>query len=215
MRQRILQLTGQLADPPENASGLKLPGVLDDDTVKDLIGAAYDSTITTLSQVLDGFNDALLMLRRISQVSKFSTNYKIAPWQVWLVDTDSAMGRSLAKLLRRNRFARPHLAGSGQRLQPDSRRQCQLNKLVLVDAFGQRREWLAAAHSTNMIIADTLPDETGPQAAAAPTFLLPLRYAQAARLVFRWLAADGSGLAEIGQDATTTPVCGLAGTEPR
>lgn len=208
MQQRILQLTGQLNDPPPNASGLKLPGVLGDATVKALIDSAYDSTIATMSQVLNGFHDELLMLRRISQVSKFSTNYKIAAWQsgsstplpAWdevsqsFYDEIGTQGRTSPD---QDSVYNPIRAG-----------QCQLNNLVLVDAFGQRRQWLAAAQSTNMVIANTLPNETPPQAAAAPTFLLPPRYAQAARLIFRWLAADGSGLAESGQDPITTPVCG-------
>ncbi|MBX9732994.1 MAG: hypothetical protein K2X37_02950, partial [Chitinophagaceae bacterium] len=80
MRERILLLTGQVSSPPATSSGLTLPGLLGQGETKKLIDAAYDSTVVTLSQALNGFHDRLLMLNRIAQINIFDTNYTQATW---------------------------------------------------------------------------------------------------------------------------------------
>jgi hypothetical protein len=208
MRERILQLAGQLSDPPATSAGLKLPGILAADPLKSLLGNAYDSGISTLAQTLNGFNDELLMLRRISQVSKFAANYKFAAWQSGEATPsppwDEASQSFFDEIGIQGRSSPDQASGYN----PIRAGECQLTELVLVDAFGQRRRWQAAAQSLNTVIANTLPNLTGTASGSAPSFFLPPRYAQPGRLLFRWLAAGMTEEVESSQDPYSTPVCG-------
>lgn len=208
LRTRILQLTGQLRDPPPDPSGLRLPGILGQDPVKSMLTNAYGSTVTTLAQALDGFGDQLLMLIGCSQISKFAPNYQMAAWQqgnaaplpLWDADSQSffdEIGAQARSSPAQDSVYNPIRAG-----------QCQLSAIVLVDSFGQRRRWQAAAQAGNTVISNMLPNETGSAAGSAPAFFLPPRLVQPSRLLFRWLAADGSNAVESNQDPAATPICG-------
>jgi len=208
LRTRILQLTNQLRNPPPDPSGLLLPGVLGQEPVKSMLTDAYTSTVTTLAQTLDGFGDQLLMLTGCSQISKFASNYQMAGWQqgttspvpIWDADSQSffnEIGTQAHSSPNQDTIYNPIRAG-----------QCQLTAIVLVDGFGQRRRWQAAAQSANTVISNALPNETGSAAGSAPAFFLPPRLAQPSRLLVRWLAADGSNAVESNQDPATSPICG-------
>ncbi|AUX46331.1 uncharacterized protein SOCE26_078360 [Sorangium cellulosum] len=205
LRARILQLTGEnTSPPPDQLDTRKLPGALRQQNVADLLSNAYASKTVTLSQSLDGFNDRLLMLRRIPQTSLFDCGYANAGWMVdfspqptW--DPDS---QSFYPEVGRQHEASPQ---QGDVYSPIRAGKCVLTNLWLVDAFGQTQQW--SVETNNVTIASSLPDMTAPGNDAVPAFLLPPRLAQPSRLLFRWVAADGSGV-ESADQASTSPICG-------
>ncbi len=207
MKERILLLTGQVSSPPPDSSGLTLPGILGQGETKTLIDTAYDSTAVTLSQTLNGFHDRLLMLQRIAQINIFDANYSAAAWnnvqaqpQPW-----DAYSQSFYNEIGRQARTSPH---QGDVYNPIRAGKCELSALKLVDAFGQIATWNYSSSPLNTIISQAFINETAHEADAAPAFLLPPRFAQFSRLLFRWLAADGSNDVESNQFPATTPVCG-------
>ena len=204
MRARILQLTGQTANAPKNSAGLKLPGALGEGVTKRLIDGAYDNAAQTLSQTLNGFNDRLLMLERSPQISLFDTAYT-SNWNLINVPPWDPVSQSFYNEIGLQNRISPN---TDDIYNPIRAGKCEITALTLVDAFGQIRHWKASSKPANTIISETLPNETADVRNAAPAFLLPPRLSQAARLLFRWLSADGSDDAESNQSPATTPVCG-------
>lgn len=75
--------------------------------------------------------------------------------------------------------------------------------MELIDAFGRKRD----VHLPELVCSEPMV-ATGSAGAVASTAYLAPRLAQPSRLVFRWLAADGTGLDEMNAHPATTPVCG-------
>lgn len=208
LRARILQLAGQDPNsPPESLKPEMLPGALGQGEVAKLLIQAYASaqSCVTLAQVLDCFNDQLLKLRRIPQTSLFDPGYNNADWMsdsnpdpIW--DPDS---QSFYLQVGRQHAASPQLEESC-RYSPIRAGRCELTTLWLVDSFGQSRKW--SLGTDNVYFPPTLPKMTA-KAQDAPAFFLPPRLAQPGRLLFRWVAGDGSGVESVG-DASTSPICG-------
>jgi hypothetical protein len=204
LRARILQLAGEDTNsPPATLDPRNLPGALGQGDVAKLLTQAYANNYATLAQALDGFNDRLLMLRRIPQLSLFDCGYETAAWSTdaqestWDPDSQSfyvEVGRQHDASPQQSDVYSPIRAGK-----------CELTNLWLVDAFGQTRKW--SLDTDNLTIASTLPDMTANVQRAAPAFLLPPRLAQPSRLLFRWVAADGSGVESV-DHASTSPICG-------
>ncbi|HWJ93729.1 MAG TPA: hypothetical protein VNT33_03340, partial [Telluria sp.] len=75
--------------------------------------------------------------------------------------------------------------------------------LTLVDIFGQKKAVQPATVSVAQAMSATWQGQTLPGIA-----WLPPRLSQASRLLFRFLAADGTGYEEMNIHPATTPVCG-------
>jgi len=204
MRARILQLTGQTKNPPQSSSDLTLPGALGSGLSKTLISAAFDNNATTLSQTLNGFSDHLLMLDRLAQISIFDPQYTES-WNMGAAPAWDALSQSFLPQIGLQSRSSP---AQNNIYNPIRAGKCEVTNLTLVDAFGQTRTWTYSPSPLNVVISESLPNETSSVAGAAPAFFLPPRLAQASRLLFRWLAADGSNDAESNQAPDTTPVCG-------
>ena len=204
LKSQILQLTNQVADPPAKSSGLNLPANLNSGLTKTLICNAYDSGATTLSQTLNGFNDRLLMLQRLNQVSIFdpgcTESWVLSKSPTWDPDSQSfynQIGLQQRTSPRQIDIYNPIRAGK-----------CEVTQLTLVDAFGQTRLWNYSAQPLNTRISQALPNETSTGTDAAPAFFMPPRFSQPARLMYRWLAADGSNDTEANLSPATSPICG-------
>ncbi len=204
LRARILQLTGQAQNPPSTSAGLTLPGVLGEGITKTLIDKAYDSDIKTLSQTLNGFNDRLLMLERLPQISIFDPGYT-ATWNMGATPAWDALSQSFYDEIGLQSRTSPN---QDDIYNPIRAGKCEVTSLTLVDAFAQLRQWSYSPQPLNTVISEALPNETSTGTDAAPAFFLAPRFAQGSRLLFRWLAADGSNDAESNQSPATTPVCG-------
>lgn len=208
LRARILQLAGENPSTlPPTLDPKTLPGALGQGDVATLLTNAYASagTCLTLAQSLDGFNDRLLMLRRIPQTSLFDPGYQGAAWYAnnpsytWDPDSQSfytEVGIQHQASPQQDDVYSPIRAGA-----------CELTYLWLVDAFGQTRQWSLDQDQANLTVASTLPDMTASIQNAANAFLLPPRLTQPGRLLFRWAAADGSWVESV-DDTTTGPICG-------
>jgi hypothetical protein len=75
--------------------------------------------------------------------------------------------------------------------------------LDLVDTFGQKRE----VKFPRLICSAAMTTEIEGEEVPSVAYLQP-RLAQPSRLLFRWLAADGTDLEEMNSHPATTPVCG-------
>ncbi len=75
--------------------------------------------------------------------------------------------------------------------------------LTLIDVFGQKMT--VKTKTINIAQSLTIKYDDKPVSGVA---YLPPRLTQAARLLFRFLAADGSQLAEMNMHPATTPICG-------
>ncbi|WP_141715832.1 hypothetical protein [Burkholderia ubonensis] len=75
--------------------------------------------------------------------------------------------------------------------------------LTLIDVFGQKK----TVNPVTINIAQSLTIDYGGQPVPGVAYLPP-RLAQASRLLFRFLAADGTELAEMNIHPATTPICG-------
>lgn len=203
MRDRLIRLAGlDEAAPPTTIAADDWPAALG--SCGALLSSAYAADEPTLSQSLDGFHDRLLMLRRLSQISAFHPDtgaswlgdqYGDAVWDAHSQSFYNEIGvQGVASPCQDDQF-NPIRAG-----------RCALTGLSLVDAFGQVRRW--ALSTDNLLIAESLPNLTAATQSAAPAFLLPPRLAQPARLLFRWMTADGGHEVESPQGVAATPICG-------
>ena len=75
--------------------------------------------------------------------------------------------------------------------------------LTLIDVFGQKK----TVNPVTINIAQSLTIDYGGQPVPGVAYLPP-RLAQASRLLFRFLAADGADLEEMNIHPATTPICG-------
>ncbi|PYS95998.1 MAG: hypothetical protein DMF65_13590, partial [Acidobacteria bacterium] len=155
-----------------------------------LIVRAYElldaPDLYALSQSLGGFNEALLMQRRTMQLDiadplGFDDRRPFTD----AVRAATGAGNAVAPLPL-NDFL-PIRAGA-----------LKILRLRLVDTFGRVKE----LDCEDVITTEKLKDEDSPYPVT-----LPPRLAQAARLNFRWLSAEGDDQ-EMNDHPATTPVCG-------
>lgn len=139
-----------------------------------------------LSQSLGGFNEALLMRRRTMQLD-LADPLGFDDQRPFTEAVGKAVGpTNTVAPLPLNDFL-PVRAGA-----------LKLLRLRLVDTFGRVRE----LDCSNLITTEKLKDADSPYPVT-----LPPRLAQAARLNFRWLSAEGDEQ-EMNDHPATTPVCG-------
>lgn len=205
LRDQILRLAGLgTQDPPLQLDGTKLPGALGQGDAKSVLETAYENNPVSLSQTLDGFSDRLLMLRRIPQLSVFDPLFGTEKWFNTTSDGEwDSNGQTFYAEIGAQCAASPQ---QGDLYQPIRAGQCELSSLWLVDAFGQIRTWTMSGG--NVTIASSFPKPTTTIQNAAPAFLLPPRFSQPSRLLFRWISADGSGDVESTRLPATSPICG-------
>lgn len=154
-----------------------------------------------LSQVLSGFNNALLMLRQSFQMP-----------------VADPLGFS-----EYHDFTRlvAHLVGQATKLSPQPLTDfspirggdIRINQLRVVDTFGQYRELNFFDPSTGVQIQGSSMGESILDGRESRVQLrMPPRLAQAARLQFRWLAAEQAiqdeALVEMNAHPATSPICG-------
>jgi hypothetical protein len=210
MKDRILSLLG--TQKPVAGKDIVFPGTIGKN--KDMcqwLNLAANSNAQTLSQALDGFHDHLLMRQRIRQFAPYdpkaaqssSPAYATQGYEsavTWNPVTQSyfpAIGRSYAHSPVQDDLYHPIRAGV-----------CEISALTLVDRFGQSRRWKMES-GRSVAVTRTLPPyqpESEPGSVPA-AFHLPPRFTQPSRLLFRWMAADGSGT-EANAHPATTPVLG-------
>lgn len=209
LHERIAQLVGVNPTQTTTLADADIPAALK--PVSALLQGAYNSAAQTLAQTLTGFHDRLLMLRRIPQLNIFDPGYTQAAWHKDSYNdaTWDAAAQSFYDEIGKQALASPE---PEDRYSPIRAGQCRLQELTLVDAFGRAKTWVLSPsdpdHPTNVFIADSFPDETQPVQNEAATFLLPPRLAQPARLLFGWVAPDGTAEAAGAQSVTTSPICG-------
>jgi len=139
-----------------------------------------------LSQSLGGFNEALLMHRQTMQLD-ISDPLGFDDERPFTEAVAAAVGASNASAPRPLNDFLPVRAGA-----------LKLLRLRLIDTFGRARE----LDCSGVVTTEKLKDAEGPY-----PLMLPPRLAQAARLNFRWLSAEGDD-AEMNDHPATSPVCG-------
>lgn len=158
---------------------------------------AYEQiqTLDCQAQMLGGFNDTLLLGQPTLQLQvddPLSTNNPVA--QLFTEQVRWTLGDHLQ-----------HKILSGDIFNPIRSGGFSLDRLWLIDSFGQYQEVVRDRHSTPVVTTYQMtpanPD-TDYQA------ILPPRLAQPARINFHWLAADALHEVERTKNPVKSPVCG-------
>lgn len=207
MKDRIYSLLGT-QKPPQAGQDAIFPGALGkDDTASAWLNQVLKSGSQTLSQALDGYHDHMLMRQRIRQLSPFDPRYPQQTTSPGYLTAWDPVTQSFCPLIGRCNAASPV---PGDHYHPIRGGVCEISDLTLVDRFGQTRRWQIDA-SKPMALSRTLPlyknTTPGDKANTVTTFHLPPRLTQPSRLLFRWIAADDSGV-ESAVHPSTTPVLG-------
>lgn len=158
----------------------------DDTTVQQAAALVNDPTFHCLAQSLGGFNQALLMRKQTYQLA-MADPLGFSDYQAWTDQVASAVANH-------NRSA-PRMFSDFNPIRSGAMR---LNRLRLVDSFGQLRDVAA-----EQII------RTQQMTTAGSDYLiwLPPRLMQPARVNLRWLSAN-QGDMEMNDAPITTPICG-------
>jgi len=157
--------------------------------------ASLQAALTTLQstnilmQALSGFANALMMRQQTIQLSiqapANSSYAQITDYIAPIVGNQNTLSPEF------NGYFNPIRAGWMQL------------SVVVVDAFGQKRSVQFSPLICSETMTTTVSGATVPSIAS-----LEPRLAQPARLLFRWIAADSSGLDEMNSHPATTPICG-------
>ncbi|MGB3511271.1 MAG: hypothetical protein WBA93_18950 [Microcoleaceae cyanobacterium] len=152
-------------------------------------------TLDCQAQMLGGFNDTLLLGQPTLQLQ---VDYPLSTDPVAKLFTEQVRW-SLGDRLQ-------HKILSGDIFNPIRSGGFSVNKLWLIDSFGQHQEVVSDRHSTTMVTTYQMtpanPDTVDYQA------ILPPRLAQPARLNFHWLSADTLQEVEYTKNPVKSPVCG-------
>ena len=144
--------------------------------------------LNVLSQSLGGFNEALVMHKQTMQLD-ISDPLGFKDYQPFS-DTVSEGVQSESKCAPEPLNAFNPVRTGGLKLQ----------RLRLVDTFGQIRDLSTSSFVTSEPLTNTTDDSDYP-------VLLPARFTQPTRLSFRWLSADDDQQ-EMNAHPATTPICG-------
>lgn len=152
-----------------------------------------------LSQALGGFNDALVMKRRIMQLDAADP---LSTGDVTQQADSMLLGTQVAGLMQ-NTLTRAPVAASN--FTPIRAGELRISALNLIDSFGQVNQLtIKTCVSTELMPRRSHGDE-------GDRFLLPPRFTQPARLSFRWLSALPVGREddqEMNAHPATSPICG-------
>ncbi len=174
-------------------STISIPSTVDYKNPLCSIQAAYSELQKgeVISQTLNGFNQALIMLKKVHQLpikEPIGFGY------------ESGFTSTVAQHVGNNRHSSPIMAFD---FNPIRSGKMSINRLNLIDNFG-RVASILPNNSTPVIASETMLEKK-------QLFLRP-RLAQAARLNFRWLSAQsGADLTTADMetnDPSTSPICG-------
>lgn len=166
-------------------------------TLAKIVGQLED--IDILAQATGGFHQHLAMQRSGLQFPPIDADLKT--YMYGLAATAGSPSLPLDKFLDGSYALGPLLTQSGGHFYPLRAGQSTLEKLAIVDAFGQVLNIEAPAP----ILGPGL--RSGDQNSSSAAMELPPRLMQGARLNFRWMAAEAPG-GESNSDPATSPVMG-------
>lgn len=161
----------------------------EDPTLKKILGVIEANPDEILVQALTGFDDLLLMRRQGVQLTMLVPDG--SPYQ--------DITEAIAPIVGTANDVGPDFNGSFNPLRGGY---LSLLSLVVVDAYGQKRP----IQIEGTALAASLTPEP-PQKAPGLAYLPP-RLAQSSRLLFEWVAADGSSLDERAATTPVSPICG-------
>ena len=147
-----------------------------------------------MAQALGGLREAFRMRHRILQLPVYD------PYETW-----SGPGATFSNTAVHDAVGSENAAASipGASYNPITAGYLSMSRLRLVDAFGQVRDIDVKKHPP--IRSTSLRPATDPPT-GSPALLRP-RFAQPARLSFRWLSADDDEI-ETNSAPASSPVCG-------
>ncbi|MCB0554417.1 MAG: hypothetical protein KDD02_12770 [Phaeodactylibacter sp.] len=156
------------------------------------------ATVSSLSQSLSGFNQALLMLRESLQLP-VADPIGFANYQGFTDEVKSLLGDSTRNAAQPLTDFMPIRSGK-----------LRLNQLRMVDTFGQFRQldFFDPKNGAELFGTTLSPLEISGLSSVVE-IPLPMRLAQPARLNFRWLAAEEQEV-EMNSTKDTAPICGWA-----
>ena len=143
---------------------------------------------------LSGLNDALLSRERALQLSIGIAPDQPIPFRLITTQLQQAV-TTLAEIPPLS----PHINGSFSGVRAGYMRLT----LRVMDAFGCKRR----VNALDTFVADTMVTQVAGQSVPGVIYLQP-RLTQPTRLLWRWLAADGTDDDEMNDHPATTPVCG-------
>lgn len=145
---------------------------------------AFDVLQGAVAQPLGGFHEALLMRQAEPQLD-IADPLGFAPSQALAQRVNAALGDF-----------HPHSPVAGAPFHPIRTGELLIERLRLVDSFGQTREWRPEA----LLMSSAM-------GGAGDRLRLPPRIAQPARVHLHWLAAEHDDVA-VNDHPATTPICG-------
>ncbi len=177
-----------------------VPNKTEEEQVQDPIFVslwAYEQmeTLECMAQCIGGFNDTLLLSQPTLQLEVDDPLTNNAGAYIIHEEVRWTLGDSLQYKFLAGDIFNPIRSGA-----------MSINRLWLVDSFGQHKE-VIEPHSVTTTVVNTYrmdPLDTG----ANNKVLLSPRLAQPARLNFHWLAADALQEVEMTKAPARTPVCG-------
>ncbi|MFB2918632.1 hypothetical protein [Aerosakkonema funiforme] len=146
------------------------------------------------AQVISGFNDTLLLAQPTLQLEIDDPISTDAVAKIFHEQVRWTLGNSLQYKILDGDIFNPIRSGG-----------MSIQKLWLIDSFGQHKEVISSGNPENIQVVTT-SEMTSPN--AQYQVLLPPRLAQSARINFHWLAADALQEVQMTTVPARTPVCG-------
>jgi hypothetical protein len=171
---------------------LKKAGIEKSDLIEKVRG------LKVLSQSLSGFNDAMIMRKRILQLKVTDPLAQTRIFQDFTQQLRNLIGLNNAIAPLPSNLFLPLREGPFQ-----------IRKVRLVDCWGKTKTYHFTQNNSDgrIIIADAMRPPANVYPRKANMAYLPPRIIQPSRLNFRWLSATDQG-SEAGTHASNTPICG-------